>query len=253
MSNLVQEERFALIIDAVSYWLGYQYKIGRSQLIHEASLRYPIADAITAKQTAIADVGLEEPHPYFKKRSIDLVIYDVNSQSIGSNKDLSEVYEFKLAKLGTSKKTNEEHQRVFNDVLRLAYHHKWANKDCYFLMCGAYDDFKAYFVGHANAPNQVNGKNQVAARVSSQSFFQKWEPQGLYKDWFDFTVGKEKEITFQKDDIRLENFKDDYTIKDITGKKHEDEISIKTICKAITANGLENRTHAAGIWKIESI
>lgn len=39
MHNKVLEEKFASIIDAVCYWLGYQLKIGREQLIHEASLK----------------------------------------------------------------------------------------------------------------------------------------------------------------------------------------------------------------------
>ncbi len=44
-----KDERFNAVVDAVCYWLGYQFKIGRDNLMHEASLRYPIADTITAK------------------------------------------------------------------------------------------------------------------------------------------------------------------------------------------------------------
>jgi len=136
MTNKVIDERFAAIIDAVCYWLGYQLKIGRSQLIHEASLRYPIADTITSKGTAINRVVLEQLHPIFKSKKIDLVIYEESIKEPKTEKDdsnLKEVFEFKLAKIGTSEFESEEHQRVFDDVIRLAYYHLWSKKDCYFL------------------------------------------------------------------------------------------------------------------------
>lgn len=261
MQSLVQDERFASIIEAISYWLGYQFKIGRNQLIHEASLRYPIADAITAKGIDMERVVLEELHPVFKSKKIDLVIYD---QGLGANpianksRSLLEVFEFKLAKYETGKSGSEEHQRVLNDVLRLAYHHKWEAKDCYFLMCGKYEDFKSYFVGQKSSLSSSNGKTTIAPKSNqnlnqSSRFFQEWIPDGLYKDWFEFRLGGEKQITFKKDGIwGLESFQDDYSIRESLGKVYDDNIKIKTICKAITPNGLENRTHAAGIWKIEA-
>ncbi len=38
-NNLKTEDYCNAIVEAISYWLGYQSKIGREQLIHEASLR----------------------------------------------------------------------------------------------------------------------------------------------------------------------------------------------------------------------
>ena len=56
-------EKFNAINEAICYWLGYQFKIGRDKLIHEASLRYPIADTITATNIEIAKIQLEKGHP----------------------------------------------------------------------------------------------------------------------------------------------------------------------------------------------
>lgn len=139
MKSKVIDEKFASIIDAVCYWMGYQFKIGRDQLIHEASLRYPIADTVTATNIAISQLVLEKLHPIFKSKKIDLVVYDKNATSAEqetSDNKLIEVYEFKLAKKETNDEYSTEHQRVFDDVVRLAYYNLWRNKDCYFLMCG---------------------------------------------------------------------------------------------------------------------
>lgn len=103
--EIKKAERLNAIVDAVCYWLGYQFKIGRDQLIHEASLRYPIADTITSKGIAINRIVLEQLHPIFKSKKIDLVIFDEMVKEPEAEKDdnnLKEVYEFKLAKSDTS-------------------------------------------------------------------------------------------------------------------------------------------------------
>lgn len=259
---MADEEKFNAIIEAVSYWLGYQFKIGRDQLIHEASLRYPIADTITAKGIAINRIILEQLHPIFQSKKIDLVIFDESVKEPETEKDdtnLREVYEFKLAKNETSKEHKEEHQRVFDDVVRLAYYHFWGNKDCYFLMCGIYEDFKTYFVGQKNKPKEQDDKVIVQPRMKQTTInqFAEWKPEGLYKDWFGFKIGEKKEIDFNKTDNEnwgLNPFQENYHIRDTEKHTYKDTIKVKTKCVAITPSGLENvKTHAAGIWKIEAI
>jgi hypothetical protein len=192
MHNKVLDEKFASIIDAVCYWLGYQLKIGREQLIHEASLRYPIADSITSKGTAINRIVLEKLHPIFKSKKIDLVIFDETVKQPETEKDdskLIEVFELKLAKSKTAEKDSDEHQRVFDDVIRLGYYNMWSKKECYFLMCGTYENFKTYFVGQKSDVKNQDNKNIVAPRValtsskSGQPTTEEWQPDGLYKDW----------------------------------------------------------------------
>ena len=51
----------------------------------------------------------------------------------------------------------------------------------------------------------------------------------------------------------LKVFQDNYQIRKTKSHKYSSSIKIKTTCLAITPSGLENvRTHAAGIWKIET-
>lgn len=256
-------DKLNAIVEAVCYWLGYQFKIGRKQLIHEASLRYPVADTITAKGIEINRIILEKPHPIFKKRYIDLVIFDETVKEPTMEKDdknLKEVYEFKIAKSETSKEFKEEHQRVFDDIIRLAYYHLWSNKECYFLMCGEYEDFKTYFVGQKRELIKINKKLIVTATTKTaqqQSNQEKiWQPKGIYEEWFGFQMEEEKTIAFNTDNKKfgLKPFQSNYKLKTDKIHKYADTLIIKTKCVAITPSGLENiKTHAAGIWKIEAV
>lgn len=256
MSDEVKNEKFNAIVEAVCYWLGYQFKIGRHKLIHEASLRYPIADTITAKGIAISRIVLEKLHPIFKQKYIDLVIFDekVKEPETEKNDDnLNEVYEFKLAKSETSKEFQAEHQRVFNDIVRLAYYHLWSEKDCYFLMCGQYDDFKAFFVGQKSQPTLEDNKLKAPVRtkeIVSIDQEQIWKPAGIYKDWFGFKIGEEKKIEFKNDNAKfgLKPFQKKYKIQKPKTNKYADTFKVKTKCVAITST----KTHATGLWKIEA-
>ena len=273
MADETKKEKFNAIVEAVCYWLGYQFKIGRDQLIHEASLRYPIADTITAKGIAINRIVIEKLHPIFKKRFIDLVIFDEKIKEPATEKDdknLKEVYEFKLAKSETGKEFNDEHQRVFNDIVRLAYYHLWSDKECYFLMCGKYEDFKTYFVGQKSEVKKVSKRLIAPVRqktngnepIEQTNLVQvengiKWSPEGIYKDWFGFKIDEEKNILFDitsNKKFGLKPFQLTYNIRKTKAYKYADTFNIKTTCLAITPSGLENiKTHAAGIWKIEAV
>jgi hypothetical protein len=266
MPSKLTANKLNAIVDAVCYWLGYQFKIGREQLVHEASLRYPVADTITATGIEINQIVLEKSHPIFKNKIIDLVIFDKTVKEPGTEKDdanLKEVYEFKMAKNKTSKQFGNEHQRVFDDIVRLAYYNLWGNKDCYFLMCGEYEEFKTYFVGQKSEIGKEGGRNTVQLRKNKSSqakeigLSEKWEPDGLYKDWFDFRIGEEKVKEFNINDDHnwgLKVFQDNYIIREKVNQSYLEAIEVKTKCMAITPSGLENiRTHAVGIWKIEAL
>ncbi len=247
MQNKVVDEKFASIIDAVCYWLGYQLKIGREQLIHEASLRYPIADSITSKGTAIHRIVLEKLHPIFKSKKIDLVIFDETVKQPETEEDdskLIEVFELKLAKSKTAEKHSDEHQRVFDDVVRLAYYNLWGKKDCYFLMCGSYENFKTYFVGQKSDVKHQDNKNIVALRHTIKTgssgllATEEWRPDGLYKNWFGFNLGEPKTIIFDtsQDNWGLKPFQKNYDPREVT-HKFEKTIKIKTTCIALTPVG----------------
>ncbi len=266
MKNIAVEKKeyFLAIVDAVCYWLGYQNKIGRKQLIHEASLRYPIADIITAKGISINRLVLEYLHPLFYSKKIDLVILekDILLNSVDNiQKNVKEVFEFKLAKYNTGKRYTEEHQRVFDDIVRLAYFNLWENKECYFLMCGEFEDFKTFFVGQGNAIIEKNGKNSISVKRSESSMNKNelggWKPNGIYKDWFDFRLNESKEKKFHINDHStwgLINFQKNYKKRENIDKEFINHLTIKTTCLGITPLSHEKtRTHAAGIWKIEAL
>lgn len=252
-------DRFNSVIDAVCYWLGYQFKIGRQHLVHEASLRYPIADSITAIGVDIQRVVLERTHPVFKGKRIDLVIFADNVANPVDEQDDSyfdSVYEFKIANSKSGRNFSDEHQRIFNDIARLAYYNLWNSKECYFLICGSYQDFKTYFVGQQLKVMTEGSKNILPQRPIQDSN-EGWKPDGLYKDWFSFKPDGEKEITFQSDDHEkwgLKSFQENFLIRPDLIQRYTFELTVRTKCLAITPYGLENqRTHAAGIWKVEGL
>ena len=256
--KITKSRRLNAIVDAVCYWLGYQYKIGRQGLMHEASLRYPIADTITANGIQIEKIVLEKPHPIFENKYIDLVILDnvvENLETENNGDNLKEIYEFKLAKIQTRYAT--EQQRIFDDIVRLAYHHLWGDKECYFLMCGEYDDFKTHFVSQKSKITINGGKLQALANqpMTTESI-QEWKPEGMYEEWFGFKIGEEKIIEFDDSnpEFGLKPFQINYKVKNPEKHIYNSTFTIKTNCVAITPSAFEGvRTHAAGLWKIEAI
>lgn len=261
-NSILYPSKFRSINDAICYWLGYQFKIGRQQLVHEASLRYPISDALTATALSVDQIELEKLHPVFKSKKIDLVTYK-DTKSKASN-NLCEIYEFKLAKAATDKKGKSEHQRVFNDVVRLAYIHKQMNLDCYFLMCGKKDDFAAFFVRQKTntkvtaGAKQTMSQNKISQKKKSDEMV--WESEGLYKNWFDFKYGGVKNVIFNQSATNvksmLDKFQSKYKIRKNQGMdwSNEKSIKIRTTCVAITTHAeAMKKTHAAGLWKIEYV
>jgi hypothetical protein len=265
-------DKFNAINEAICYWLGYQFKIGRDKLIHEASLRYPIADTITATDVAIAKIQLEKGHPCFSDRLVDVFLYDkpiteITEENLVSS--IAEIYELKLAKKETGTKGGQEHQRVIDDILRLAYFNQTTGKDSYFLICGKYQNFKNYFVGQKDTPQTDTEENiLIKERLTTTITTNEWNPRdSLYKDYFDFELSrKPKSYTFNRNEILasdtedekkrkqfgLNSFQDRYKIKDGLFT-WTDSVTIKTTCIALTPfESITHRTHACSIWKIEA-
>lgn len=273
-------DNFKSICEAVCYWLGYQFSIGRERLIHEASLRYPIADAITSCNISIDKIQLERGHPYFKDKRVDVFVCNQKVTSIDVE-FIDSIFELKLSKSETGNEFSLEHQRVIDDILRLAYFNLISKKDSYFLICGTYENFKNYFVGDKTVQttdenqniqiSMLQGKNDEENAVANVK--DKWNAEkSLFKDYFNFdyidskSSGKlpqQKEYVFEikdkmtaTDEFGLKNFHKKYTSK--KDKSNQDfivfdnKLKIRTTCVAITPfESITNRTHACGIWKIE--
>ena len=59
---------FSKLILSVTYYLSYQDKIGRSFMVDESSLKYPVADYLTSLEMPLANIQLEFSHPDLWRR-----------------------------------------------------------------------------------------------------------------------------------------------------------------------------------------
>ena len=144
---------------AISHWLGFQEKIGRSFMMNEDALKYPLSDYLVNEGNIdIKAVNLERPHPNFSSRRVDLTILDTVTQQPDN------LFELKLATSYTREK--KENQRIFNDIIRLYFASLVANEKCYFIITGKSANFQRDF---QDFPSNVNG---------------------FYKKWFSFTKGQ---------------------------------------------------------------
>lgn len=267
------------INEAVCYWLGYQFTIGRERLIHEASLRYPIADAITSGKIAISKIYLEKGHPYFEDKVVDIFLLNEKESNISMEsidlEAISAIFELKLSKVDTGNQFGEEKKRVIDDILRLAYFNLYSKKDAYFLICGTYADFKNYFIGDKIEKTTIKkddidilqtNERQGTSFINQVEFInpKEWKTENsLYKDYFNFEVGSQKKYIFKIDEneiddtkkqkkFGLKSFQERYIIKEKL-IEYEEKLSIKTTCMAITPfESIPSRMHACAIWKVEA-
>lgn len=144
---------------ALEHWLGFQDKIGRSFMMNEDALKYPLSDYLVNDGSIdINSIYLEKPHPNFSNRLVDLSVFD------NTNKALNNVFELKLAKSIT--RNQSEKQRIFNDLMRLYLANIVTRDKCYFIITGKSANFQQDF---RNYPN------------TGSSF---------YKNWFSFVKGQ---------------------------------------------------------------
>ncbi len=209
---------------AIEHWLGFQDKIGRSFMINEDTLKYPLADyLVNDGNIDVKNIKLEYAHPNFSSRNVDLaIINNINHQ-------INNIFELKLAKLAT--RTQTEKQRIFNDLMRLYLAKKVTTDKCYFIIVGKTANF--------------------------QRDFYKFETNGdiFYKKWFVF--GKEGSITF---DVATETHLDYQTIYQEFINEYSDNTpttiplqlpnQITTTCEFITAYDERLIPYMAGIWSV---
>lgn len=120
-------------------------------------------------------------------------------------------------------------------------------------MCGSFDNFRQHFVGDKPMPTTSDdGTVEIKFRNIGIT---KWQPSGIYKDWFLFEQKKDIEITFDDTNpgFGLSKFKSSYNLNDNLKKTdfyNSSKITLKTTCMSITPFDSQ-KTHVAGIWKIE--
>jgi hypothetical protein len=243
-------------------WLGYQKMIGRESLLHEASIRYPFADALTAGGVRIKHVNLEVAYPMYAYKRADVTIQVPSALENDSIiREIDVACEMKIAKRATQN-TISERNRVFSDLARLAYLSMLHEVECYFLMFGTYGDFKTYFVGDAKPPrgggqekmmvSYSTGNRQPELSVSGNTA---WRSSGVYVDWFGFRCNEERENVFTENDDCFRVFHESHVCKNDYPSlreycKNRKQLKISTKCEWISAAGHTERVYAGGIWRI---
>ena len=217
---------------AIEHWLGFQDKIGRSFMMNEDALKYPLADYLVNEGNIdVGTIRLEHPHPNFSTRQVDLAIIDKE------NKKTNNIFELKLAKPTTRDKTEKE--RIFNDLMRLYLASLATTSKCYFIIAGKAKDFQYSFRGF-----EATKENSYKKNV-------------FYKKWFAFNSKVEQTTTF---DVLAENDQNYQRIyQEFLTEYSEDKYQgttplqlpnqITTTCEFVTADS-NQLPYMAGIWSI---
>ena len=211
---------------AMEHWLGFQDKIGRSFMMNEDALKYPLADYLVNDGSInIKYIDLEKPHPNFSNRLVDVSVFD------STNRTLNNVFELKLAKSTT--RNQSEKQRIFNDLMRLHLANIVTRDKCYFIITGKSTNFQRDFIEFPN---------------TGSSF---------YKKWFDFVKGQS--LTF---DVATETDNDYLSIYQMFINKYSSTYQgtgtnilqlpnqITTKCEFITGFKATLVPYMTGIWSV---
>lgn len=211
---------------AIAHWLGFQEKIGRSFMMNEDALKYPLSDYLVNEgNIEIKSVELERPHPNFSNRFVDLTIID------NTTKQLNNFFELKLATSYT--RQQKEKQRIFNDLIRLHLASLVSTDKCFFIITGKSANFQRDF---KDFPTNVNG---------------------FYRKWFSFTKGQS--LTFDvatETDTTYLNIYNGFVNKyqaayqGTGGAVLQLPNSITTKCEFITAYRKQFVPYMAGIWSV---
>lgn len=223
------------LIHSVTYYLSYQDKIGRSFMINESSLKYPVADYLTGLEIPLTQIQLEYSHPELKKRQIDLITTD------SSKNKVERAFEFKISRQNT--KYDAEQKRIFNDLMRLYLLSKSDDVVGYFVIAGKQTDFIQFFRSIVTTPPSGNSKDLPP-------------PLGFYTEWFEFKPNHSK--TFAVNIAPDNEYKKVYNAFLSDYKPREDggvltlPDRITTKCLAISAISREYPTpYVGGIWQVE--
>jgi hypothetical protein len=212
---------------AIAHWLGFQEKIGRSFMMNEDALKYPLSDYLVNEGNIdIKSIELERPHPNFSNRLVDLAILDTTRNS------LNNLFELKLATSHT--RQQKERQRIFNDIIRLYLAHSVTKDKCYFLITGKSVNFQRDFKDLS-----LNGSS-------------------FYKKWFAFAKGQT--VTF---DVATETAPDYLLIYQNFLSKYRNNYQgngtstlqlptqITTTCEFVTAYKKQYVPYMAAIWSVK--
>lgn len=157
----------------IEYWLKFYQVVGKRDLIIEDTIKYPLIDYLIADgNDIIKNIKLEESHPIFPSKEVDLISKD--------NKGLlNYCIEFKLT--SPSSLSVMERQRFVNDILRLHYIYQKYSCPCFFIVAGKSKDFLTEF---HSIYNRTPGRRGRPSKKDSTSMskISLAKPAGFYSD-----------------------------------------------------------------------
>lgn len=229
---------------SLSWYLNFMSTIGRDYVIDEKTLKIPITEYL--ESSVIDTIKLEDPHPNFDGRSIDLTFKDMIRKEYIA-------FEFKFLK-STSVGKTDERDRIFADLLRLHYFAANTNNKAYFLMCGDKFRFNSSFVKQERI--------DTFFKNSKTTGFENPTPIGFFTEWFKFEANDETkgngitEIDLLTSDTNYnaiyQRVIDDYKV-DFIGGKFVSPKTLKTKCVYLSPENVDRRllrTTRVGVWEV---
>jgi len=238
------------LANAVQWWMSYTSAVGRSYVLAESSIKYPLAEYL--ERTNPEKIKLEYNHPKLEKRRVDIYFK--------SSDNTETLIEFKFIK-DKSTNSGDEKQRIFNDLMRL--HLTLDNdKQCYFLICGSQADFINSF--QSIVKKKYTNVNQYIQPYNTSKTIKKFIAKGFYTKWFSFNINDAEKIIKIKGSYVSKEHKEYYngfekeyseSFKNKTGNDLILPDKIKTkllyLSKDIDNNNKFYQPSKIGIWKIE--
>lgn len=229
---------------SLSWYLNFMSTIGRDYVIDEKTLKIPITEYL--ESSVIESIKLEDSHPNFDGRSLDLTFKDTKRKE-------HVAFEFKFLKSTSVGKTNER-DRIFADLLRLHYFAGNSDNKAYFLMCGDKMRFNSSFVKQERI--------DAFFKNSKTTGFKNPKPIGFFTEWFRFEANEdgktngilEIDLSTTNTDYNsiynriIKDYKNDYN-----GGTFNPPTKIKTKCIYLSPENVDRRllrTTRVGIWEI---
>lgn len=175
---------------AITWWLSYTSAVGRNYVLSEAAIKFPASEYLERSEAKY--IELEYPHPYFSRKRFDLQFVNADDEAI--------VFEFKYIK-GGSTRTQDEKQRIFNDLMRLFFFLEEGRRS-YFLICDNQGEFIANFQNILLSPCRGG---QFIMPESADDDISSRDSEGFYAKWFSFDVDSSEVIINLDDDENYAN------------------------------------------------
>ena len=207
---IIKDVNINQLASAVMWWLSYTSAVGRNYVLSEGAIKFPASEYLERSKTE--EIELEFRHPKLSRKRFDLFFKE--------NASTNTAFEFKYIKNGSTR-TQDEKQRIFNDLMRLFLFLDKTTKG-YFLICGNQSDFVKDFQTILLQPK--NSKGNLYIKPQQQSSLPKTiKPKGFYTKWFSFDANKPEKL------INLNSTKKEYKdIYDLFFKEYSEPYYTKT-------------------------